>query len=116
MNPGRWRRVGLALGAVAAALYLPFGWLVPALASHPEAAGRWLKLAPILPGFVPGAYLFYPNTAVEYAVMGAMTLALLASLTSLGSGGGRRLGAAAATALLVAIPSAIIASINFPWR
>ena len=100
--------------AVGAALYLPFGWLPFLLGAHPAAASRWLRLAPILPGFVPGAYLGRAGAATEYAVMGVMTLGMLAALTSLGSGGGRRLGAAVGVALLVSIPSAIIAYLNFP--
>lgn len=114
MDQERWRRVGVAFAAVAASLYAPFGWLVPALGGHPAAAARWLRIAPILPGFVPGASLGRAGAATEYAVMGVMTLGLLATLVSLGSGGGRRLGVAVGVALIVSVPSAIIAYLNFP--
>ena len=108
-QPSRWHRVGVAFAVVAAGLYLPFGWLGVMAAHQPGATLPWLRLAPILPGFLPGSYLFQNSTAARYAVMGATTLGLLAVLTSLGSSSRRRLAVAVGVALLVAVPSSVIA-------
>ncbi len=109
----RWRRVGMALAAVAAGLYVPFGWLLVTSVHEREHSIAWLRLWPILPGFLPGAYLIHPTTAVQFAVMGLMTLGLLASLVSLGSASRRRLMAAVGVALLVAVPSSVAAYLCF---
>ena len=111
--PGFWQRIGRALAGVAAGLYLPFGWLLVTSVQEREHSLQWIKLWPILPGFFPGAYLIHPSTAVEFAVMGLMTLGLLVSLVSLGSASPRRLRVASGVALLVSIPSSIVAYVCF---
>jgi hypothetical protein len=91
---------------------MPFGWL---LLDYPWSAYRlhWLKLWPILPGFVPGAALFHPHDALEFTTMGVTTLVLLAGLTWLGSRGRYWLALAAGIALLVSVPSAWFAYAAF---
>lgn len=101
-------RQARAFVVAAFCLYAPFSWLL----LYPHWNGywwTWMKLWPILPGFVPGALLFHPHDLPEFLTMGVVTVALLASLTWLGSGGGWRLVAAALISLAVSIPSAILA-------
>lgn len=104
--------LGVSLLLVACCLYLPFAWILFEDATDAYRL-TWLKLWPILPGFIPGALLFHPNDLPEFATMGAVTVALLAGLAWLGAGGRRRLLAAAAIALLVSVPSSIFALAAF---
>ena len=86
MTPDSGKRsLGLSFSLVFGGLYLPFAWIlfVDATESYRLA---WLKLWPVLPGFVPGALLFHPNDAVEFTAMGVVAVALLAGLTWLGAG------------------------------
>jgi hypothetical protein len=113
MKPGAGgRSLGVPLLMVACCLYLPFAWI---LFEDASASYRltWLKLWPILPGFVPGALLFHPNDVPEFATMGIVTVVLLAGLGWLGAGGRRRLPAAMALALLVSVPSSLMALAAF---
>lgn len=102
-----------ALPLVACCLYLPFSWILFVGNTTETHRLTWLKLWPILPGFIPGAILFHPNDLPEFATMGVVTVALLAGLTWLGAGGRRRLPAAAAIALLVSVPSSFFALAAF---
>ena len=108
------RYVGTTLAVVALCLYAPFSWLL--LIDYPWRGGYrifWLKLWPILPGFLagflPGPLLFHRHLPYEFHTMGVTTLILLAGLTWLGFSGQRRLATVAGLALLTSIPSAIIA-------
>lgn len=94
---------------VSLCLYLPFSWLL--FVGNASAGYRltWLKLWPILPGFLPGIWLLHPNDVAEMATMGATTVALLLGLTWLGTGGRGRLTTAMGLALLVSIPSSLLA-------
>lgn len=109
----RRRRVGASLGVVALCLYLPFSWLLLIDYGWTDYRLFWLKLWSILPGFLPGAILFHPCDALEFTAMGVTTLVLLVSLTWLGSLGRYRLLAAAGIALLISVPSAILAYAAF---
>ena len=106
--------MGASLAVVATSLYAPFGWLL--WIDYPWGGGYrlfWLKMWPILPGFLagilPGALVFHRHLPYEMRVMGATTLLLLAGLTWLGASRERRLAMAAFLALLVSLPSAIVA-------
>lgn len=103
------RHVGRSLAVVAACLYLPFSWLLVTENNWSDYRLFWLKLWTILPGFLPGAFLFHPNDVAEFVTMGITTLLLLVGLTWLGSLARYRLLAAAAIALLISIPSSIAA-------
>lgn len=109
----RRRRVGVALAVVSACLYGPFSWILLVGNCSDDYCRYWLNLWPILPGIVPGALGFHPNDSIEFLVMGLTTLGCLASLTWLGCRGGMRLAVAAGTALLVSVPSALIAYAMF---
>lgn len=108
------RRVGLSLAVVAACLYLPFSWLLVTENNWSDYRLFWLKLWTILPGLIPGAFLFHPNDVAEFTTMGVTTLLLLVGLTWLGSLGWKRLLAAAVIALLISIPSSMVAH-SFYW-
>ena len=108
------RRVGLSLGVVAACLYLPFSWLLVEENNWSDYRMSWIILWPILPGILPGAFLFHPHDVAEFTTMGVMTLLLLAGLTWLGSLGWKRLLATAVIALLISIPSSMVAH-SFYW-
>lgn len=110
----RRRRVGLSLAAAAACLYLPFCWLLIEENNWSDYRLSWIKLWPILPGIIPGAFLFHPNDVAEFIAMGVTTLLLLVGLTWLGSLGWKRLLAAAVIALLISIPSSMAAH-SFYW-
>ena len=106
-------RVGASFGVAAVCLYLPFAWLL--VMDYPWSAYRlsWLKLWPILPGFVagalPGPLLYSSHLPYELETMAGATLLLLVGLTWLGTRGPRAGMAAAGIALLVAVPSSAIA-------
>lgn len=104
---------GLSLAVVAICLYAPFSWLLFAENNWSDYLLMWLKLWPILPGFIPGAYLFHPHDLPEFITMGVVTAALLVLLTWLGAGGRGRLFVAASLALCVSIPSAFFAYAAF---
>lgn len=108
------QRVGLSLAVVAACLYLPFSWLLVTENNWSDYRLFWLKLWPILPGLIPGAFLFHPHDVAEFTTMGVTTLLLLVGLTWLGSLGWKRLLAAAVIALLISIPSSMVAH-SFYW-
>ena len=103
------RRVGLSLAVVAACLYLPFSWLLVTEGKWSDYQLSWLKLWPILPGILPGAFLFHPHDVAEFTTMGVATLLLLVGLTWLGSLDWKGLLAAAVIALLISIPSSMAA-------
>lgn len=103
------RRVGLSLAVVAACLYLPFSWLLMEENNWSDYRLSWLKLWPILPGILPGAFLFHPHDVAEFTAMGVTTLLLLVGLTWLGSLGWKHLVAAVVIALLISIPSSMAA-------
>ena len=69
---------------------------------------------PHLPGMIPGAFLFHPHEAAEFTAMGVTTLLLLVGLTWLGSRGRYRLFSAALIALLISVPSSMVAH-SFYW-
>ena len=74
------RRVAWAL--LLACLYAPYAWVV--LIRYPWSAYRrfWVKLWPVLPGFIPGAVV--PGTErFRIGVMAGVTLAVLAGLVVL---------------------------------
>ena len=105
-NSATWQRALMAFAAVAVSLYLPSCWLIMAGSSLArfDLATRWLFWA-IMPGFVPGIYLFHPNDQSEWICWTVVTLGLLVGLTWLGSLGRRRFWVAVGLAWLVAILS-----------
>lgn len=107
-HKNRWR-VSLSLAVVAACLYLPFSWLLVTENNWSDYRLSWLKLWPILPGILPGAFLFHPHDIAEFTTMGVTTLLLLVGLTWLGSRAWKHLVAAAVIALLISIPSSMAA-------
>lgn len=113
VNPHR-QPIGLSLVIVAGCLYLPFSWLLMEEPDWSDYLLHWIKLWPILPGLIPGAFLFHPYQFTEFITMGLTTVMLLTTLTWIGSRNRYGLLVAAAIALLVAIPSSIIAH-GFYW-
>ncbi|HEY1068717.1 MAG TPA: hypothetical protein VGE52_21520 [Pirellulales bacterium] len=105
-----WR---VSCAVVAVCLYAPFSWLLFAENNWSDYLLMWLKLWPILPGFIPGAYFFHPHDLPEFVTMSLVTLSLLVGLTWLGTGSRPRLAAAAIIALAVSIPSAFFAYAAF---
>jgi hypothetical protein len=106
MNTIHWKRIVVAVVVAAVGLWTPFGWLV--LIDYPWDSYHlfWLKLWPILPGFVPAFFCFHPHDVVEFISMGIVTVALFIGLSWLGMRGRMGLVAAAVVALLISIPSA----------
>jgi hypothetical protein len=108
-----WRGVGGSLTVVALGLYVPFSWIL--LLNYPWSDYRlfWLKLWPILPGFLagflPGPMLYGAHLPYELETMGVTTCLALIALTWLGSLSRRWLCVAAGIALLISVPSAAIA-------
>lgn len=101
---------GLSLAVVLLGLYTPFGWLL--LIDYPWTSYRllWLKLWPLLPGFLPAAWLLHARVSdsLEFKTMGVTSFVLITGLTWLGSYGRWRLAAAFAFALLVSAPTAMM--------
>ncbi len=108
-------RFGLSLAVVLLGLYTPFSWLL--LIDEPWSGYRllWLRLWPLLPGFLPAAWLLHArvNDSLEFRAMGVTSLMLTTGLTWLGSYGRWRLAAAFALALLVSAPTAVMAYAAF---
>jgi hypothetical protein len=108
-----WRSMGVSFTVVALCLYVPFSWIL--LLNYPWSAYRlfWLKLWPILPGclagFLPGPLLYGAHLPYELETMGVTTVLLLIMLTWLGFLSRRWLAIAAGIALLISVPSAVIA-------
>jgi hypothetical protein len=100
--------VGPAL-MVGACLWLPFSWLVLMGGGWDDYRLGWLKMWPFLPGFLPGALLFHPNDVLEFSTMAASTLVVMIGLTWLACRSRLMLVVAAAVALLISIPSALLA-------
>jgi hypothetical protein len=90
-------------------LYAPFSWLL--WINYPWSTYRtgWLRLSPILPGFVPGVLSSYLHRVLMFPTMGLAALVLLVGLTWLGARGRIPLAVAAIVALMVSIPSAWVA-------
>ncbi|MBI3861129.1 MAG: hypothetical protein HY290_04455 [Planctomycetia bacterium] len=110
INDRRRLRVARRAAAVAACLWLPFTWLVLTRGPWDSYRLTWIKMWPILPGFLPGALLFHPQQeALEFSTMAVTTLVLLLALTWLGCRGRGSLIAAVLVALLISIPTAMIA-------
>jgi hypothetical protein len=109
VNDRRKTKIAWAALIVGACLWLPFSWLVLMPGGWPDYRMGWLRMWPILPGLVPGAYLFHPHDVLEFSTMGITTFVLSAGLIRLGCRGWRSLIAAAAIALLISIPTACIA-------
>jgi hypothetical protein len=99
--------VGCSLAMVIPCLYLPFSWLLVTGDVSPGYRLFWFKLWPVLPGFLPGYYLFHPHDAVEFTTMGATAFVLVVGLTWIGSYGGWRLALATGLALLVSVPTSL---------
>jgi hypothetical protein len=101
----------IALALTLCCLYAPFGWLL--WMDYPWNGYRllWIRLWPLLPGFVPGTMLLHGHVPdpVEFASWGAATAGLIAALTYLGSRGPRRLVLSTAISLGIAIPSSFMA-------
>jgi hypothetical protein len=108
------RRLSTAFLVAWLSLYAPFAWLL--VINYPWPGGYrlfWLRLWPILPGFVPGAWLFHPNDRLEFLTMAIVTGLLLCGLTWLGTRGRTGLVAAAVLGLLVSVPSSFLAYAAF---
>jgi len=94
---------------IAACLYAPFSWLLVIDYGWSPYRWGWLKMWPVLPGFLPGAIWLHGNDELEFFAWGATTLSLLLGLSWLGTRGTVGLTAALLVALAVSIPSAYIA-------
>ena len=108
-HPATGRRVLATFAAVAAGLYLPFCWVIlagPGMARFAWST-RWI-LWLVIPGFVPGTYLFHPDDRLEWISWAVVTLGLLVGLTWLGAMGRQGFWLALGLALLVAIPSSLM--------
>jgi hypothetical protein len=105
---GRKVQIGRAVVVSFFVLYAPFSWLI--LSSEAWSSHRlyWSKLWPVLPGFFAGLP-FHPNDAIEFPMMGLVSVSLLITLTYVGRAGGWGLIAAIAGGLLISIPSSIFA-------
>ena len=109
VNNRRLPKVALPAVVVGACLWLPFSWLVLMPGRWDSYRLSWLKLWPILPGFVPGALLFHPHDALEFSTMAVAASITMIGLTWLGCRGRKSLIAAAIIALLISIPTTCIA-------
>jgi hypothetical protein len=98
-----------AMTQTALCLYLPFSWVV--LMSYPWNSYHlhWLKLLPVLPGFLPAAFAFHANSTVECCVAGVITATLMAALTWLTTKRGDD-GVLSATtiALAISLPTSLL--------
>ena len=98
-----------AMTQIALCLYLPFSWVV--LMNYPWNSYHvhWLKLLPVLPGFLPSAYAFHHDSTVESWVAGVITATLFALLTWLATKRGDD-GVLSATtiALVISLPTSLI--------
>jgi hypothetical protein len=102
--------VAIPAVVVAACLWLPFSWLILMPGGWDAYRLSWLRMWPFLPGFIPGALLFHSrHETLEFSTMAVSTLMLLIALTWLGSCSRVRLIAAAVIALLISVPTALIA-------
>ena len=109
VNDRRPLNVAVAVAVVGACLWLPFSWLVLMDGGWSECRLSWLRMWPILPGFVPGLWLFHPHDTLEFATMALATLIMIAALTWLACRSRVGMIAAAIIALLISIPTAQIA-------
>jgi hypothetical protein len=102
--PWTWScSVRVALAVVLVCLYAPFSWVLIV------RDWTWIKMWPVLPGLVPGAFFFHQyDDVVEFTAMGVVSLILIAGLTWLGSRGRWQLVLATIIAVLIAAPSAWI--------
>ena len=111
------RSITHSLAVVVFCLYAPFSWLF--LIDYPGTSYRlfWIRLRPILPGFLagslPGPLLYGHHLPYEFTTMGVTTIILLIGLTWFGFLGRKRLLAAAGFALLISLPSAYVAYAMF---
>ncbi len=96
-----------SVGTVVICLYAPFSWVL--WINYPRISWFWLRLWPILPGFVPGMLSSYPDRILMFPTMGLAALVLLVALTWLGARGRVPLAVAAIVALMISMPSAWIA-------
>ncbi len=109
INERRKSRIAYAAAIIVGCLWLPFSWLLLMSGGWSDYRMSWLKMWPILPGLVPGAYFFHPRDAIEFPAMGVTTIILSSGLIWLACRGRKWLIAAAGIALLISIPSACIA-------
>jgi hypothetical protein len=109
VNDRRLPKVVVSVAVVGACLWLPFSWLVLMDGGWSDYRLSWLRMWPILPGFVPGLWLFHPHDALEFSTMAATTLIMVAALTWLAYRNRVGIIAAAIIALLISIPTAQVA-------
>lgn len=101
-----------AVAVIAACLYAPFSWILVLWATDPADSYKWhwLKLWPVLPGFVPGAYFLHGRgDGIEITAWAGTTLVLLVCLGGLAARGRVGLVTATAIALMISVPSAWLA-------
>jgi hypothetical protein len=94
---------------IAACLYAPFSWLLLIDYGWGDYRWQWLRLWPILPGFLPGAFFLHGNDTLEFTAWAATTFVLLFGLSWLGTRGTVGLAVALVVALAISVPSAYIA-------
>ncbi len=81
------RRMAVTTGVIVAGAYLPYAWL---LGGRPwsDYEWHWIGLWPLLPGLIPGAYLFHGvNETLEIVAMATTTIFLLTIATTLAARG-----------------------------
>lgn len=110
VNQRRKLREAVPAAIVAACLWGPFSWLILAPGMWSDYRLSWVKMWPLLPGFLPGALLFDPaHDLLELSTMAVVSLVLWIGLTWLGYRNRVGLIAAAIVALLISVPTALIA-------
>ncbi len=106
----RGRRLILAFATVAIALYAPFAWLIQLDFTSNSYHYQWLRIWPILPGFLAGVPLkrVYDDAGL-FVGSGIATAILLILLTIIGTRFRYGLLLATAVALVVSIPTSLLA-------
>jgi hypothetical protein len=113
VNDRRLPKVVFPAVAVGACLWLPFSWLIFMVGLWNPYRLSWLRMWPILPGFVPGALLFHPNDGLEFSTMAVTTALLMLGLTWLACRGRAGMIVAAVISLLISVPTSMIAYAAF---
>jgi len=97
---------------IAICLYAPFAWVL--LIDYPWNGYQWMwvKMLPVLPGFLIGI-AFHPHDAAMFVAMGVATLAMLVAGTLLGRRGRLALCIVASVAFAVSAASSFFADVAF---
>jgi hypothetical protein len=95
---------------VGTCLWSPFSWILFEGSHWDDYQLLWLRMWPVLPGLVPGAYFFHAKDEwLEFGAMAATTLLLFFGLSWLGTRNRSGMLAATIVALAISIPTAMLA-------